>query len=168
VHCLKRTVKANCQATSALHPSACEKQFIAYKAEMTFNVVGGSVKVSKFCKCPPSPQRILPDTNPARLRLIRQFEKKWVNGMTLKYHFLKSREYAGPKTYQVQSITVDHSIYTCCMLRLHFADYRCHLTKLLCEISATFRLSLVSSSASRSLFIVHGLRGIPPTRSASS
>jgi hypothetical protein len=120
---------------------------------MTFKVVGGSAKVAKFCKCPPSPQRILPDTNPARLRLIRQFEKKWVNGMTLKYHFLKNREYAGPKTYQVQSITVDHSIYTCCMLRLHFAAYRCHLMKLLCETFATISLFSVSSSASRSLLI---------------
>ncbi len=41
------------------------------------------------CDLPPVPDRVLPaDLVPGRMSLIRQIEKKWVNGTVLHYHFL--------------------------------------------------------------------------------
>lgn len=84
------------------HNLSSSHQAQGVQVKMTFKTVGSVFKTPKYCNCPPSPKRALPDSNPARLQLIRRFEKKWVNGMTLKYHFLKSREFAGPASYEVR------------------------------------------------------------------
>ncbi len=50
--------------------------------------VSRSKPVKRTCSLPKIELRPLPqDANPNRLRLIRQIEKKWVNGTVLKYYF---------------------------------------------------------------------------------
>jgi Astacin (Peptidase family M12A) len=43
-----------------------------------------------LCAVPPAPVRPVPeDADPRRTSLIRAFEKKWVNGSIIKYHFME-------------------------------------------------------------------------------
>ncbi|MCP4328704.1 MAG: hypothetical protein GY791_09760 [Alphaproteobacteria bacterium] len=49
----------------------------------------GKAKAVQLCELPPVPDRALPDgLGPRRMSLIRDIEKKWVNGTALQYHFL--------------------------------------------------------------------------------
>lgn len=51
---------------------------------------------NSVCSLPPVPERPLaPDVNPFRMRLIRENEKKWVNGTVLHYYFF-DRSTDGP------------------------------------------------------------------------
>jgi hypothetical protein len=49
-----------------------------------------------FCAVPPMPERELdPNISAERARLIRDIEKKWVNGTELRYYFFESGSWAG-------------------------------------------------------------------------
>jgi len=54
------------------------------------------------CELPQVPVRQLdPSLDPGRLELIRNIEKKWVNGTVLHYHFLnRPKAWKGPKSQE--------------------------------------------------------------------
>ena len=52
--------------------------------------------MKRLCQVPQAPVRPVPATaSPQRQNLIRLYEKKWVNGTTIRYHFLRDPQLAG-------------------------------------------------------------------------
>lgn len=53
-------------------------------------------EVQRFCSLPQVPERTFgPEVSPLRARLIRYFDKKWVNGTKLRYYFFDSGPFSG-------------------------------------------------------------------------
>lgn len=57
---------------------------------------GDEAQPQQFCNLPPVAERTFgADVSPTRARLIRFFDKKWVNGTKLRYYFFESGAFAG-------------------------------------------------------------------------